>query len=99
MLYIPTKKNCQVDYGEFVEGMSSFKNSGEKALRFCFDIYDKDGVGSINLDQLRSVLSCVTTMEDLLFGGGGGGSGDEEDKDNSQDQGGKRNKTFFSASS
>lgn len=55
----------QVDYNEFLEGMSSFKRSGDKALRFCFDIYDKDGVGCINLEQLKAVLSCVTSRQSL----------------------------------
>lgn len=54
-----------MDYDEFLEGMSSFKRSGDKALRFCFDIYDKDGVGCINLEQLKSVLSCVTRRQSL----------------------------------
>ena len=54
-----------MDYNEFLEGMSSFKHSGDKALRFCFDIYDTNGAGCINLDQLKAVLSCVTTPEDL----------------------------------
>lgn len=55
----------QVDYNEFLEGMASFRRSGDKALRFCFDIYDKDGVGCINLEQLKSVLSCVTRRQSL----------------------------------
>lgn len=55
----------QVDYKEFLEGMLSFKRSDDKALRFCFDIYDKDGVGCINLEQLKSVLSCVTRRQTL----------------------------------
>lgn len=49
----------QVDYEEYIEGMTSFRRSDENALRFCFDVYDRDGVGCINLDQLKSVLSCV----------------------------------------
>eukprot|EP00903_Cladosiphon_okamuranus_P009913 g9412.t1 len=57
--------NGTVDYKEFLEGMSSFKRSGDKALRFCFDIYDMDGVGCIKLEQLKSVLSCVTRQQSL----------------------------------
>lgn len=59
-----------MDYNEFLEGMSSFKRSGDKALRFCFDIYDKDGAGCINLEQLKSVLSCVTRRQSLHDGSG-----------------------------
>lgn len=60
--------------------MASFRRSDEKALRFCFDVYDRDGVGCINLDQLKSVLSCVMQPRgscDISGDGGGGGGGAE----------------------
>lgn len=67
-----------MDYDEFLEGMSSFKRSDDKALRFCFDIYDKDGVGCINLEQLKSVLSCVTRRQSLQDGSGDVKNGSSE---------------------
>lgn len=30
----------------------------------CFDVYDRDGQGAINLEQLKSVLSCVMQPRD-----------------------------------
>lgn len=75
------KTVCQVDYTEFLEGMSSFKHSGDKALRFCFDIYDTNGAGCINLDQLKAVLSCVTTPEDFHEVSSGDGKHDGPDRD------------------
>lgn len=30
----------------------------------CFDVYDRDGVGAINLEQLKAVLSCVMRNEE-----------------------------------
>ncbi|CAN0306547.1 unnamed protein product, partial [Hapterophycus canaliculatus] len=63
----------QVDYEEFLEGMASFRKSDEKALRFCFDVYDRDGVGCINLEQLKAVLACVMQPRGLPDAAGDGG--------------------------
>lgn len=82
----------QVDYGEFLEGVSSFRRSGDKALRFCFDVYDEGGVGCINLEQLKSVLSCVTRFQDGHHGSGSDGDEHEDDTDHD----GKQNRMFFS---
>lgn len=30
----------------------------------CFDVYDRDGVGAIKLEQLKTILSCVMRTED-----------------------------------
>lgn len=61
--------------------MASFKHTGDKALRFCFDIYDLDGGGSINLQELKSVLSCVMRPQDMQAMSGGGGGGVDGDHD------------------
>lgn len=46
----------------------------------CFDVYDREGVGAINLDQLRSVLSCVMRTQDSAEG---------QESDESMDDAGK----------
>lgn len=46
----------------------------------CFDVYDREGVGAINLDQLRSVLSCVMRTQ---------GSAEAQESDESIDDEGK----------
>lgn len=46
----------------------------------CFDIYDREGVGAINMEQLRSVLSCVMQAQD---------SAESQEDDGSLDQEGK----------
>ncbi|CAM9934371.1 unnamed protein product [Pylaiella littoralis] len=72
--------NGMVDFSEFLGAMSSFRHSGDKRLQFCFDIYDTEGVGFINLDQLKSVLSCVTRPQGVRAG-----SGDEQENKAHQD--------------
>lgn len=56
---------------------AAYKSCGVITLgAVCFDVYDRDGQGAINLEQLKSVLSCVMQPRDT--------SGDDSDHDDQE---------------
>lgn len=45
-----------VDYREFLVGMSKFRLQGSTALKFCFDVFDEDNSGALSREELTKVL-------------------------------------------
>ena len=61
-------KNGEVDFNEFLQGLSLFSTKGEKEdkLRFAFKIYDMDNDGYISNGELYQVLKMMvgTNLKD-----------------------------------
>uniref|UniRef100_A0A7S3V2L9 Calmodulin n=1 Tax=Aplanochytrium stocchinoi TaxID=215587 RepID=A0A7S3V2L9_9STRA len=49
----------RIDYKEFLTNLATLRESGEPALKFCFDVYDTDGSGYISRHNVANVLSSV----------------------------------------
>jgi len=45
-----------VDYREFLVGVSKFRLRGTAALKFCFEVFDEDNSGAISREEMTKVL-------------------------------------------
>lgn len=54
----------RIDYKEFLTKLATLRESGESALKLCFEIYDEEGNGFISKKDVEKVLSNVL-KEDL----------------------------------
>ena len=45
-----------ISYRAFLTHLSTLKNNDEESIRFCFDIYDKNGDGCLSKEEVSSVL-------------------------------------------
>ena len=62
-----------VDYREFLLGVSKFRLRGPESLKFCFQVFDEDNSGSISREELTKVL--VHTRRRSQLAGAGAGAG------------------------
>ena len=76
-----TNGTGDVDYREFLVGVSKFKLQGSAALKFCFEVFDEDNSGAISREELTKVLvhtrrrSQVPPMPSSSAGAGAAGVG------------------------
>jgi len=65
---LDTNHDNKIDYGEFITAaVNRSRLLSEENLRIAFDMFDKDGNGSISKDELRAVFHgavCQTALED-----------------------------------
>merc|ERR1712146_702458 len=51
-----TDGNGDLDYKEFLLGISKFNFTGDDALKFCFEVMDEDKSGTLTKEELTKVL-------------------------------------------
>lgn len=51
-----TDGNGDLDYKEFLLGISKFNLTGDDALKFCFEVMDEDKSGTLTKEELTKVL-------------------------------------------
>jgi len=51
-----TNGTGDVDYREFLVGVSKFRLQGPAALKFCFEVFDEDNSGAISREEMTKVL-------------------------------------------
>jgi len=65
-------KNGQLDFREFVIGMSAIRSgphtrhSEKKFLKFCFKVYDSDSSGTISKEEMVSMLSILVREDQAI---------------------------------
>eukprot|EP00924_Labyrinthula_sp_SR-Ha-C_P005094 maker-scaffold_1-snap-gene-21.49-mRNA-1 protein AED:0.02 eAED:0.02 QI:0/0.66/0.5/1/1/1/4/59/576 len=53
-----------MDYKEFLSSLATLRESGESALKLCFDIYDEEGNGYIRKGNVEKVLRSVLRIDE-----------------------------------
>ena len=56
-----------IDYKEFLSNLATLRESGEDALKLCFDIYDEERKGAISKQDIGKVLGGILPVQDHIM--------------------------------
>jgi len=54
-----------ISYRAFLTHFSTLKNDSEASIKFCFDVYDENGDGSLSKDEVSSVLRNLMNVDHI----------------------------------
>ena len=74
---VDTDGSGEIEYSEFVVATMNEKNLlNNNKLQTAFKMFDKDGGGSISIDEIKQVLSFGQNLDEIdKFNQGGGSNG------------------------
>ena len=68
MKSVDVDKNGTIDYNEFLSAtIDKDKLASKTNLEFAFNVFDKDGSGKINLNEIKSIFNNSNVKDDKIF--------------------------------